>query len=138
MMCLLPQSIREQVFMKFEDFHDKPMALRKWLKEKTKLIGYWGDPVTKIKQTHLLGEDEEGDDEDGQDDDDDLEQMAGSDAIQAVGSHRPERLHRPETQETHAAATAEPRSTRAQRVLNNAGARSTALALIAKNPGTFP
>ena len=59
----LHQSIREQVFMKFEDFHDKLMALRKWFKEKIKLIDHWGDPVAKIKQTHLLGEDEEGNDE---------------------------------------------------------------------------
>ena len=64
--------------------------------------------------------------------------MAGSEAIQAVGGHRPERLHRPGTHETHAAATAEPRATRAQRVLKNAGARSSALALLAENPGTFP
>ena len=70
-MRFLPQSIREQVFMKFEDFHDKLMALRKWFKEKTKLIGHWEDPVTKTKQTHLLGEDEEGNDEDCQDDDND-------------------------------------------------------------------
>ena len=64
--------------------------------------------------------------------------MAGSEAIQAVGRHRPQKLHRPGTQETHAAATAEPRATRAQRVLKNVGAHSSALVLIAENPGTFP
>ena len=50
-MRFLPQSIRERVFMKFEGFHDKPMAIRKWFQEKIKLIGHWEDPVTKIKQT---------------------------------------------------------------------------------------
>ena len=61
LMRLLPSTVREKALWEWEKFEGKPLALRRWVRERTKLLVNWEDAGHKA--VHLLDERGESDDE---------------------------------------------------------------------------
>ena len=59
LMRLLPEAVREKVLWEMEKFEGKPLVLRRWVKEHTKLLVNWEGPDSRRPHANLLNEEGE-------------------------------------------------------------------------------